>query len=59
MSDQQKLTVEVPRELHRAAKVKAAQEGRSLADVIRELLTGWAHGKPAEGNKPKRAARGE
>lgn len=32
------LNVEVPEDLHRWLRVKAAQEGRSMASFVRELL---------------------
>jgi ParG len=36
------LNVEIPLELHKRVKVKAMLEGRSMADVVEELLEGWA-----------------
>lgn len=41
-----RVTVEVEPELHRQAKIKAASEGRTIADVVRELLAGWTGGRP-------------
>lgn len=35
------LNVKVSEELRRAARVKALQEGRDLAEVVRELLREW------------------
>jgi hypothetical protein len=39
-SVQKQLNVLIPQELHR--KVKAMLEGKSMADVVEELLEGWA-----------------
>ena len=42
MSKEKRLiTFEVEEELRRRAKVKAAQEGRSVSEVLRELLEEW------------------
>lgn len=37
----QRYTVELGAELHKQAKVKAAQDGISLASVLRRLLLSW------------------
>ncbi len=39
-----RLSIDIPDELHRKAKVKAAQEGTTLAEVVRSLLTNWSIG---------------
>lgn len=36
-----RLTVNVTPEFHHKVRVKAAQEGKTISDVIRELLTQW------------------
>jgi len=36
-----KTTVRIPEKLHRAAKARAALEGRTFSAVIRELLEKW------------------
>jgi hypothetical protein len=36
-----KLTAYVPRELHRAAKVRLVQQGREISELVEELLTRW------------------
>ena len=42
MSDDKKLiTFEVEKELRQQAKIKAAQEGRSISEILRELLEEW------------------
>ena len=32
------LTIRIPEKLHRALKVKAAQEGRSMVDIVEAVL---------------------
>ena len=42
MTDDKKLiTFQVEKELRKQAKIKAAQEGRSVSEVLRELLEEW------------------
>jgi len=36
-----RLQIELPADLHRAAKVKAAQTGLSMAEVCRRALAAW------------------
>ena len=58
------LTVRVPVEVHRALKVRAAEEGRSLAVIIEGLVRGYlTEGEwsllaavPVEGRTPKQVA---
>jgi hypothetical protein len=40
-----RVTVETTETLHRAVKVKAAESGCSVSDVVRELLTLWVEDK--------------
>ena len=35
------LNVRIPRDLHKQAKIVSAQTGRSLSEVIEELLREW------------------
>lgn len=48
----QVLTVRLPVWLHRALKVKTAQEGRKMQDVALKMFTEYVGGKPA-GMRPK------
>lgn len=59
MGDKKRVTVEVDPELHRKAKTKAASEGRTIADVVREFLSGWAEreGEQAQPQARERKAR--
>ena len=41
-----RITVRVPESLHRAVKAKAALEGKSVSDVIREYLIAWVKASP-------------
>ena len=43
-----KVVVEVPEELHRAARMKALLSDKSLSEVMREVLIMWTEGKSAE-----------
>lgn len=36
-----RITVETSEEFHHKVKVKATQEGKTISDVIRELLRKW------------------
>jgi predicted HicB family RNase H-like nuclease len=48
-----KLTILVPEELHRAAKIKAAETGTPIAEICRKALAEWiGTGDP----QPKEAA---
>ncbi len=44
----ERIVAEVPRDLKRKAAAKAALEGRSLKDVIVELLTEWLKREPTD-----------
>jgi plasmid stability protein len=45
MTPERKLMVRVPDELHRAVRVKAAQLGRPISEIVRELLQAWVAGQ--------------
>jgi predicted HicB family RNase H-like nuclease len=40
-----KMTIRIPRELHKAAKVKAAESDVTLSEVVREFLRMWMAGQ--------------
>ena len=48
MSKQVKVSVWVPVELRRQAKIKAAQTDRSISSVLRECLRRWIDQEPTE-----------
>lgn len=48
-ADKVKLTVEVPRSLWRAAKVRAAEEERDLREIVIDGLTMYLAGKKKGG----------
>jgi predicted HicB family RNase H-like nuclease len=43
-----RVSVRVPEALHRRATARAAEEGRSVSDVVRDLLEGYASEGPVE-----------
>jgi predicted HicB family RNase H-like nuclease len=43
-----KFTVNLPRDLHKRAKVKAAQQETTLADVVRECLDKFVGAPPEQ-----------
>jgi hypothetical protein len=47
-----KTTLELPDDLFRAVKVRAASEGRKLKDVVAELIRRGLEGQPAGGGRP-------
>ena len=47
-----KLTVRIPKTLHIAIKVKAAQEDRTVSDVVRTLLQRWLEEEPRDKPPP-------
>lgn len=53
---EKRLTINLDRATHQAARVKAAQEGRTLSDIVREWLKTWlANDQPkAEVKTPTR-----
>lgn len=57
-----KLTVLLDDDLHRALKVRAAEERKTAAEVVRSLLTGWlssSDGVRAPGALTRRASPAE
>ena len=50
-----RIAVRVPEELHRRAVDRATREGRTMSEVVRDLLEGYA-GDPADG-RPSPAGR--
>jgi len=46
MEDKKQLVAWVPEELHRKARVKSAQTGRPISEVIREALRRWVEETP-------------
>lgn len=51
-----KTTMELPDDLFKAMKVRAAMEGRSLKDLLTEILRQALQGKPATSSKRAKAA---
>jgi len=49
-----KTTMDIPDELFRQAKAKAALEGRKLKDLVAEGLYAVLHGRPPVTRKPRR-----
>lgn len=45
MAQERKLTVRISEDEHRAARVKAAELGRPVSEIVRGLLTLWVQGK--------------
>jgi hypothetical protein len=45
MSDEVRLTIRVPKDLHQAAKGKAADDDVTLSHVVRWYLRAWIEGK--------------
>lgn len=45
MAPERKMMVRMPEELHRAVRVKAAELGRPISEIVRALLTAWVTGK--------------
>ncbi len=55
--DYVKFTVNLPRDLHKKAKIKAAQQETTLADVVRKCLEEFAGALPEEaGERQKKEA---
>lgn len=48
MANTKKVVAQVPIELHKAAKIKAAQTGRPISEVIREALDKWVKDRPPD-----------
>ena len=47
------MTVMVPEDLHKAAKIKAAKTGVSIAEICRRALTEWVKDDEAEEQPPR------
>jgi plasmid stability protein len=45
MAQEHKMMVRMPEALHRAVRVKAAELGRPISKIVRDLLVGWLSGK--------------
>ena len=45
MTQERKMLVRVSEELHRAVRVKAADLGRPVSEIVRGLLRQWVEGK--------------
>jgi len=43
-SDKKRISVEVEGDFHKQVKVKAAQDGVKIADLVRALLGSWIKG---------------
>jgi len=51
MAQERKLTIRISEEEHKAVRVKAAELGRPVSEIVRALLAGWVSGEielPAE-----------
>ena len=46
--DWKQLTIRIPQEVHRAVKVRAAEEDRSVAVIVEDLLRGYLVGPAAK-----------
>ena len=45
MNEERKMMVRISEDLHRAVRVKAAELGRPISEIVRGLLTRWVEGK--------------
>ena len=45
MELERRITVKTTEELHKAVRVKAAEMGRPVSEIVREFLAAWAAGK--------------
>jgi len=45
MELERRITVKTTEELHKAVRVKAAELGRPVSEIVREFLAAWAAGK--------------
>lgn len=45
MNRERRITVKVEEQLHKAVRVRVAEEGRAISDVVRALLRLWLDGK--------------
>ena len=45
MTSEHKMAIRLPRELHKAARLKAVESDVTLSDVVREFLRLWVEGQ--------------
>ena len=45
MTPERSMMVRMPDELHRAVRIKAAEIGRPISEIVRDLLQGWLAGQ--------------
>jgi plasmid stability protein len=45
MTEERRIMVRTSEELHRAVRVKAAELGRPVSEIVRGLLKRWVEGK--------------
>jgi len=45
MAQERKMMIRMPEALHKAVRVKAAELGRPVSEIVRELLRGWLSGE--------------
>lgn len=45
MDEDKKIMVRVPEELHKAVRVKAAELGRPISEIVRQFLRAWVSGE--------------
>ncbi|MFX1412086.1 MAG: ribbon-helix-helix domain-containing protein [Promethearchaeota archaeon] len=45
MARERRITVRAPEKLHKAVRVKAAELGRPVSEIVRELLELWTAGE--------------
>ena len=45
MDRERRIMVRAPESLHKAVRVKAAELGRPVSEIVRELLAMWVEGK--------------
>jgi plasmid stability protein len=45
MELERRITVRTTEEFHKAVRVKAAELGRPMSDIVRDLLTMWVAGE--------------
>lgn len=57
MPEYHKALINLPKDLHTEARIKALREGTTLSAVIRELLTKWLREKPGEEAKERSVPR--
>lgn len=48
-----RIAVRVPASLHERVMTQAAAEGRSVSEVIRDLLEGYVERRPARSSRPR------